>query len=276
MVNQNHLVNHKYRMRIKDLQEAPIGNIDTVDMTDNGSFSHRTDRAIIGSEKARMKIRRVLARVPQTIDLVFMDTGTEVNLDNLNTHVMAIGGVFDHGDLRNRVQEFPQPSQPDSIMLVLTNNEGRNRVQISPWILMHRMGHGIAINDDYEAHLHNINHCLNDVTQFVRDGWGSSSLPVIYAIGTMKSAREQSLTVGLEIIFEWVAQYCVQGQVRLNRMTVETMQALCPPHPDYRSAKPVTEQDVAEFNAVIRFAEHNINSTMERLMRALEGKVVII
>ena len=57
---------------------------------------------------------------------------------------------------------------------------------------------------------------------------------------------------------------------------VETMQAICPPHPDYSSVKAITEQDVADFNEVIHFAEHNINSIMGRMMRALEGKVVII
>jgi hypothetical protein len=277
MIDRNNLVNHKYTMRIRDITEAPIGNIDTVDLSDSGSFAHRTDRAIIRSEKARAKIRRVLAKVPQTIDLVFLDTGSPIADEELNSYIFGIGGVFDREQLSSRVHFFPEPSTPDAIMLVLTNNEGQQRVQLSPWILMHRMGHGLALDEGgFETYLQNVNYCLRDIVQFARDGWGTPQIAIVFAVATMKSVRERTLTSGLEVIFEWVAQYCVQGRVTLNRLKLEEFQRMCPPHPDYSGARPPTESDLADLNRIIGSAEYGINRILGDMMKALEGKVVIL
>lgn len=256
------------RKWIDIVSEAPVGNIDSIDMTSDGSFRD-TDRKIIQSPKAQAKIRRVLAKVPQTIDLVFFDSGAPVT--NVIAHGDQIGGVFHRPGLAARWPHLPEPSSPDAITVILTHNEGANRVQLSPWIIMHRMAHAVTFSpdSDYKNIIEGMAYDLDEMVDVIRGGWGLSRLAITYYLGTMKSAREQNLNASEEIIMEWFAQYCVQGRITLNRMTEEWLRA--------NSHEPVREGDAAYINEVaIQPNEGQLNRRCEDLLKKLEGKVVIL
>lgn len=262
-------------MRYRDLIEAPIGNIDSIEVKPTGSFAHETDRAIISSDRARAKIRRVLARVPQTIDLVFLDTGEPVPSGFVNDYALAIGGVFPYEAIKSRYDTLPERSSEDAIMLVLTFNEGQDRKQLSPWIIAHRMGHGLVMDDDYERIFQNAEFCLRDLTSYLYDGWAIPTRATCHAIGTMKSAREGKLTQTLEFLFEMFAQTVVQGKVTFNRFTIDSFKEVIGRH--YTGPFPrVEERDVEEFNRMLSSAERQITGYHFEALKKAEGHVVIL
>jgi hypothetical protein len=272
------LVNHKYAMRWKELLEAPIGNYDAVGVNDEGSFKHRQDRSIIASTKAEQKIRRLLANVPQTIDIVFLDTGFKTDDGNeQNQHWLEIAGPRDYAQMRATIPGFPMRSGSDAIMLVLTNNEGANRVQLSGWIVAHRMGHALTFGSDFESRFQNIQYSLHDLQAYWRDGWMTPAIEVCYAIGRMKSCRERNLTQTPEFTYECFAQYIVQGSVTFHRLDAETAAKMNEKTKgDWGYVPPIREDDIARFNEMIDFAESNINTICASILKAAEGLVVVL
>lgn len=252
------------RKWIDIISEAPIGNIDALNIQDTGSFTP-TDQKIIQSPKAEAKIRRVLARIPQTIDIMFRDTGAPIT--DVLKHADEVGGVFTRAALN-----LPPPAKPDTILLILTNNEGFKRVQLSPWIIMHRLAHGIAVSESsQEANiLFRVMLSLQEIFDILRSTWMISNREAAYALGSMKSARERKLSVPMELIMEMFAQYCVTGKVTLNRITTEWLKQFS----DDPTA--VNDTDCAYVNNYVEDAEKDINNQFERLMKMLEGKVVIL
>jgi hypothetical protein len=270
-------------MRITDLREAPIGNIDYVGNTDHmgytdgtTSFRHHADRAIIGSDKAQAKIRRVLAKVPQTIDLCFLDMHMEIGTDDVVAHTLAVGGVHDYNSLKSRYEVLPARSADNAIMCVLTQNEGNERVQLSPWIIAHRMGHGMVIDDDYERIFNNVNHIIDDLKSWTYDGFGVARNGLVHGICTMKSVRERKLSHPLEILFELFAQFVVTGKVTFNRFTVESFTAFYKASSVVSYSIPVRDHDVKNFNDMLDHAERQIGRYFAGALQSLEGKVVIL
>jgi hypothetical protein len=275
LMRRNDLVNHKYAMRITDLCEAPIGSITADGVTDTGSFSSRSDRAIATSPRAHAKIRRILLRVPQILDLVFLDTGSAIPTGTLDYYHENIAGVFDY---RSLVDKFPLPelTDPTGIMFVITNNEGRERVQLSPWIIAHRLGHGLAFDPHFEGMLQNINYEVRDVGTMLYDGFGLPRIFTNMAMGTMKSCREKRLTVAAEFVFEMWAQFLVQGRVRLNRLTLDGLNRLIADEGTISYSVTASQRDVDEANRMVDYLERAANREIPVILKAAEGKVVVL
>lgn len=268
------------RKWIDILSEAPVGNFDTMGYFDHipGSFNPKqlhsdgsfrpTDQRIIQSPKAEAKIRRVLARVPQTIDLVFFELGGPV----LDVRAVgdAIGGVFDREELRARFPQLPASSTPSAITLVMSHNEGLEAVQLSPWIIMHRMGHGCTMSEGsyYGNVFEEVVEYLSGIWREVSDNWAVDAIDTAKFLGTMKSAREKTLTQALELIFELFAQHCVQGHARLNRFTQDWLAE--------NTIWPVEPSAIKRLNNQVGEAEEKINGLFQALLTSLEGKVVIL
>lgn len=136
-------------MKISDIiLEAPLGSYDIVgDLADRGSF-RAPDRAIITSQKTPARLQHAFRNTREIVDLVFLPLKGPVS--DVIAAGEQYGGIWTREVAHKRLprRTLPEPSSPDAIMVVLTHNEGANRLPLSPWIIAHRIGHAIYFSPD--------------------------------------------------------------------------------------------------------------------------------
>lgn len=253
-------------MFIYDLFEAPIGHLDTVgEFSPRSSFEPRDQRLIQNPEHLK-KIEHAFRHTKEVIDVFFVPFRGKIN--DVLAHAERHGGVWDRAAVEKRLvgRAFPPPSTPEAITLILTNNEGANRVALTPWIIAHRMGHAIAARENNDmGPMVNLWYAIDDVVGMIADAFDVRKLDVIYAIATMASARHQRLNGTMEIVFECFAQYLITGDIKFIRFT------------DPMTLGNFTRPNFAdEANRDLSALETLLKRRIDRLLADLRGKAVVL
>jgi hypothetical protein len=253
-------------MHIIDLFEAPLGSYDVVgDFSERGSFQP-SDRRIIQSDQTPPKVQHAFRNIPETIDLIFVPLVSKVG--DVLALAERIAGIWDHAGAERRLhRKLPPPSTPDAIQMVYTNNEGSNRIPLTPWIMAHRIGHAIAFAEPQV--FTNLYHTLRDVLSYVGDALDVRPLDIIYAIGTMKSVRQKRLNNTHEFVFELFSQYMITGSITFNHfsepLTIETADG-----PKSRDGL------AAEANEMLDKIAAVLTKRFREMLASVKGKVVIL
>lgn len=263
-------------MRYREITEAPIGTIANHGEFDgNGTFRNNDDIRAIHSNKAMAKVRRIFENTPWTFDLHFYDRhNIHYDPNDVVNYLDFHGGVYEIEQLKPIKGLDITLSAPDAIAVVITNNDGRNRVPLTPWIIAHRIGHGLAADESspYATTIQNIWIDIKEPMTSLRDGWEIWGLGALYVLGTMRSARMRNLNAAVEMPFECLAQFLVQGRVRFNRLeNVSTF-------PTHTGGEQTVEfgRHLDDINDLIASAEYQVNAKLKRLFDDLRGKAVCI
>lgn len=191
-----------------------------------GGFRHDVDRKLVTNPVTIGKLYKFFSRTPFDVRIFpvqvrggsrWLETG-EVDRERL---VQAVGV--------GNAQRILSGQGPDNITVVFTNNTGAERMPLTPWIMAHRMGHAIrrggAAKAWETAYRHFWQGLDNIMSQYyrLRVNRGSNYMSdpdqyraMIDAIGTMRSARQRTITRPSEFIYEMFAQYLNTGEVHFN------------------------------------------------------------
>ena len=233
-------------MKLTDLlhytrvDEAPLGDYQTIgnwgDKEKANSFAQKADRQIIQHPATVRKATKMFGRTEHVLNLYF------VNLPGLRK--FSESGVVEPDFI---AQAMPQAwkeisargkdgvDHTNGINIIFVSNTGFQRMNMTPWIMAHRIGHAIEASErmvrhnnwkDYEADASlffaNILQNVYDMDINPRDvfmGRGNDKLIAKFfeGIGGMRSARKGALGGRpYEFLYEMFAQHVTQGQLKFR------------------------------------------------------------
>ena len=226
-----------WKARFARLYEAPVRSMTVGDLdTPHSSFSP-TDRAMLQSPRAQLIAKkRIKTAIPIDINIYAIPGGApwQRNTDTLgampmqdysddtysqvlfNQQLERWSGIMDP-EYASEIVGQPIQVHNDSVnVLYLSNANKQNSVPLTPWMMMHRLGHALEDaarkghfgSDASEAH--------DDLFGFYTRRGGYMYGATLRMVMTTKSARDQRLDDG-ETIPELMAQYLHSGHVRLTR-----------------------------------------------------------
>ncbi len=207
-------------MIVQDLFEMPISGIHTYgDMSKPGSF-RVDDLRMVSSPQAHEKIVRVLRKAPVDIELHFVNLPYPVNANYHFSDKVGIGIL--NPEKFNTRYGFKLKLNKNALNLAYVENEGTDRVRMTPWIIAHRLSHIFAISTVLEDEWHTMWDKLRQVMRHISWRFHLPSGRTVdvdllaYAFGTTSICREGRLTQPAEWFHECFAQFCVTGEVRFN------------------------------------------------------------
>jgi hypothetical protein len=222
-------------MRWNEINEAPLADFGVSGEMDQEGGFRSGDMKAAQSPKWVEKAHNLFAKTPYDFN-VYIHNST----DGINTIDGKIQDVRSYVDVRkyhgltpmaalSKIVGFTPPNADKSISVLLLQNEGDERIGLTPWIMAHRVAHAIMYADRSPTHMRDeqITRCLRDldqdfqiffdgsvrrmgITDFDMKEWAKQ-------IGKFASARNGTVRDGGEFKVECFTQYLVQGSVTFNR-----------------------------------------------------------
>lgn len=216
-------------MKITDiLGEAPIQDFKTIgDFDRNSSFRDPKDRAMITNPKAQEVYRKKFSNTDYDFNMYFVNSPAA----GRHAEVGEVNMQWVNDNLGEEVAKAIN-TENEAINIVFTNNKGAQRVNMTPWIMAHRISHVMTrpssknyITDSFGMFLrfmaedvfplYGINKFPRSYNQFLSNPEAQKILQLfMYATGSFKSARDKKLRNGVEALHELFAQYIISGEVK--------------------------------------------------------------
>lgn len=233
---------------IQKLNEAPIQDYKTVgDFSKNSSFRNPRDRHLITNPSTIKRVMDKFNNTPYDFNMIF------VNSPMANKHT-EVGKVTTEWVLQNLGQEvydslMANTNMDDSINVVFTNNKGTQGVNMTGWIMAHRIAHVLGRSGghgrkQFYSYQEAANQLHRDVSA-IMELYGRKNIPTTYdkmagfggydsnsrtstrrsqlsflhfmsKLCTFRSARENIVRDWFEILHELFAQYITTGEVSFN------------------------------------------------------------
>lgn len=211
-------------MFLLDLFEAPIADIQTHgDFTQPGSL--RADDLSLATAKRQDKIKRVLQKTPIEIDLHILNMADPVKANgNFDIRYHLTDNRARVGYLQpSQVAQYwtPITPRPQALNLLYVQNEGDDRLPLTPWIIAHRLSHAFEYAEPlladklFKAFLS----ALEEVQDsFPHQGAAPPFHQLAWLYGTTKACRERMIRKNRsgEWFHDCFAQMCVTGDIRFN------------------------------------------------------------
>lgn len=150
----------------------------------------------------------------------YADDGREITYD-LRFELMELAKKNVDLESVNFASHIKEKLDPLSINVICTTNGvGEDRHPITPWILLHRIGHH-SIDDlrnggnlgEFNVLSDEFYKIVTDNTDCSADIYSDDTLPFIYDVFTFKSARTKYMKNWSEYLYELFAQYVNTGQI---------------------------------------------------------------
>ena len=232
-------------MKLIDIiTEAPLGRFDTVgDFDKSSSFRDKKDRKMISNPRFKEIVAKKFKNTYYTINMFF------VNNKEANRHT-EVGGVdldWVRKNLGDEVADTVQPNYQNEgeVNIIFTNNKGAQRVNMTPWIMAHRMGHAFArhntsgrgLERQFQSYQEVVDTIGREFETIFREVYGIRSFKsgrtgpedredqllmkhLSHNIATFKSARDKSLRDYFELYNELFAQFVITGKVTFNELPI--------------------------------------------------------
>jgi len=221
---------------LKDFER--IGDFDK-----SSSFRDAKDRKMLTNPKFRDIVAKKFSKTHYDINMYFVNTPK----GNKHTEVGAVDLDWVRQNLGDEVADKVEPNyqQDGEVSVIFTNNKGSARINMTPWIMAHRMGHAFArpnggFGRGMQRQFHSYHEAVNAINStfqtILQDVYGVKSYDgkgfwgpkerrdqllmkhLSHALGTFKSARDKNLRDYFEIYNELFAQYLITGKVTLNEL----------------------------------------------------------
>lgn len=250
-------------MRLRDLFEAPIADLAFIDRSGedvtfwNGDTAKREhsfgddDRKIMTHPSWKAKVVKVFRNTPHPINVYavnakwltivdpafqdYHDASKPFSKTVMTKPVLkaedfrAFGGSYTEEAFLATFKFLP-PDWQSSINFVMVENEGIDRIPLTPWMIGHRMIHALASdytrgpnNQSYYRHIgyavHEVRDALeaisNEISPWPFDSSDEQRLDLYSKLATFGSARHGKLsadpTRAGEFIIELFTQYLIRG-----------------------------------------------------------------
>lgn len=280
-------------MRLRDLFEAPLTDFQFTGRAEPGSFRDDDLRAF-HNPKWLEKVRNAFSRTPYEINVYayngdaqgripFRHTNRDgtttlvrrrvTSTANMHTYV----GILGADQFSRWFGDLP-PNAERAITVVFLQNEGGDRMPMTPWILAHRMVHALAFagdihmtdssrhDNDISNAISRVMGCWTTLRHRVADATKGDRIYVdrvadeLSKIGTTRAIRANNLTTPMEFVTECVAQYLVTGRVRFDR-------------PDLQVAP---GKSLEALHDLIGQSEAMFNERVKELLDACVGKLFVV
>jgi hypothetical protein len=209
---------------------APVQDFETVgDFSKPHSMRFQDDRRILTNPKAVEKIKRKLGQTPYNLSLYFV---------NLPGFGFKFGNGEIHPDRLERMREkgLDISYDPNSITVAYLGNRADQRMPMTAWTIAHRLGHALQQTESFKWFEKAAFRQASELAEKLFGDWAKSRFPrnaewenrlysgsprmllrrLFESIGTMGSARKGVVRTPLEFLHEAVAQYIIQGSVKLQ------------------------------------------------------------
>ncbi len=226
-------------MRLSDLFEAPIADFQYLDHGDGDSFRD-DDRRAITSPKWQAKLVNMFRNTVEPVNLYianqkFLTTYQNPwpNSEHADKQVVVTprlqtdsmqewAGTYNAHEFQKTFGFLP-PNYQAAINVVLTQNEGDERLPLTPWMVGHRIIHAIATrrtkmgsNTPAREHMTSAFILMQEVMAAVRRDSYLEDAEMWARISTLTSARTRKIERGGEFIVELFTQFYLKGDFDLD------------------------------------------------------------
>jgi len=284
---------------IEPLLEAPLGDFKTIGNFDKGSsFRDKKDRKMLSNPNFKKVVTKKFSKSYHTINMYFVNNSDA----NKHTELGAVDMKWVRDNLGDEVAKEVEPNfeKEDNVNIIFTNNKGAERVNMTPWIIAHRMGHAFARRDmgygrgsshQFQAYKEVIDSISRELQTIFTEVYKVNSFNpagghgpedrtsqllmrgLFYEIATFKSARDKKLRDYFEVYNELFAQYVITGNVTFKDLPKSFTVNL-----PNRQKKYVRVQDEEAYNELKELG--SLESTLEyyfdEMMSSAESHILVM
>jgi len=180
---------------------------------------------------------------------------------------------------------------PDKITIIFTNNTGTEKIPMTAWAIAHRLGHAIRrdkifsqyfmdeITKDFRSILKDV-YKINKGSRYTFGGEDEKELRALaYAVGTMKSTRQENLVSFFEFVYELVAQWITTGRIKFNPLPKNLIisKKMAWGKPNYESKNSyMNDEEHQEWNQVLQGFADNYEHYLDSVFIGLVGKMYVM
>lgn len=237
----------KFDLLAKLLLEMPAKNVERLGSEDDWETRGPYDKKshiLLTDPKFEAKIFKAFSKSDPDLNFYFINRKEMVEDldDTVGYSTMERGEVGPSDDFWNLIGiDYDEVHDPDGITIIFNGNFGDQLVELTPWIIAHRLSHSLqsstinnkfsGVSSAYEQMVDSVKYIISDVSEHygmdrkigtLRRDWAykESTLPYVNAIlnsiGLFASARNGKINRPYEFIHEVVAQYLITGEVKLR------------------------------------------------------------
>jgi hypothetical protein len=268
-------------MRYHEICEAPLTDFGAYgDLSREGTL-RSDDLKAVQSPKWQEKLSNFFSRTPYNFNIYVYNggedgrihfphptpgrKGTDLKVTDL-IYLENFSGVY-YPDLFQRTFGFVPPDYQGAISVMLVENEGNDRLPLTPWMVAHRIAHALNMpsRDDFFDHLTDAEikeTWKNAFTGMVKfrdvmcEFLGGDYSDIAALIGKTRAMRSRKLSNPGEFFMEMITQYIVQGSLTFNRA------------PDLEAVG-LTDQTLRDW-------EISLNSKLKRFFGSCVGKIFVL
>jgi hypothetical protein len=277
------------------VDEAPLGDYQMIgdwgDKEKARSFAQKADRQIIQHPATVRRAEKMFGRTDHVLNLYFVNQPglrkySETGVVEPEFIAQAMPKAWPEIEARGR----DGVDHENGINIIFVSNTGFQRMDMTPWIMAHRIGHALAASErgfnnkqgawkDYEDDAAMF---FSDILQGVYDwdvpaqyifmGGGPAVVKFLEGIGGMRSARKGKLGGrAYEFLYEMFAQYITQGALKFRP---------CPRRfgvrggPYYR----IQDQDTADMwnRSLNDEVGDHLGTRIDNTLYSMEGKFLVM
>ena len=257
-----------------DLQEMPITSFNKVGdwQVSNQYGYNRQDVNYLNNPQNIQKIHNAWSKSKHNFEIYFVRTPVAQN------HIEL--GEVDADELYE-ILGIPIVPLIDRIYVIFTNNTGSEKVTISPWIMAHRLSHGITVPEGKPSKHKLLSHSMFNRMQtliskcvkaydFPKLSQDQTRLLIVYTIGTTKTCRKRTMRRPGELFHELTAQYLITGKIKLNPLPESIDGGGHVYHcKDLNLIKSINEKDIPDLI-------NNLQTNYKYLFNLMRGKIILI
>lgn len=224
------------------LSEMPLKTFEPIgDFSKGSSFRDARDRKMITNPKFKEIVSKKFSNTYYDINMYFVNSAKA----NRYTEVGAVDLDWVRDNLGDEVADKVEPNyqQDEQVNIIFTNNKGAERVNMTPWIIAHRMGHafarfdsGLGAKRQFQSYQEIVDSIGTEFDMIFQDVYGIRNYSskgtfgpkrredqllmkhLAHNIGTFKSARDKNLRDYFELYNELFAQYVITGEIKFNEL----------------------------------------------------------
>lgn len=232
-------------MKVKEiLSEAPLKDFEPIgDFSKGSSFRDARDRKMITNPKFKEIVAKKFSKTYYDINMYFVNSAKA----DKHHEIGAVSLDWVRENMGDEVADKIKPNyqQPSEVNVIFTSNKGSERVNMTPWIIAHRMGHafarfnmgpGFRLERQFRSYQEVVEAIGREFDMIFQEVYGIKSFKsdkttgpkdrrdqllmrhLTYQIGTFKSARDRNIRDYFELYNELFAQYLITGEVKFNEL----------------------------------------------------------
>jgi hypothetical protein len=243
---------------------------------------NKQDIGILTNPKAVEKIHKIWSNTEYDFDFYFLRS-KQAYLQR------EIGEVTPEWVEKNLGVDIKPESE--KITIIFTNNTGTEKIPMTAWAIAHRLGHAIRrdkifseyfmneITKDFRSILKDV-YKINKGSRYTLGREDEKELRALaYAVGTMKSTRQENLVNFFEFVYELVAQWITTGRIKFNplprNLIISKKMAWGKPNYDSKNSY-MNDEEHQEWNEVLQGYADKYEHYLNSVFMGLVGKMYVM